>query len=116
MYEVSSFYNHMSFDATQIDNLPLIYEEKSNFYNNPQGCLATLNSFIDRIKEKSDFRAFISTYEQEVRRQGAIINKKIEKKEEVILAGTLVGIKDLFSYKDHTLGASSKFCKDLYLK
>ncbi len=106
--KVNYFRTPMSFDITQPEKFPSFTEEKSNFYNNPQGCLPTLNSFIDRVEDKKDLRAFIRTYEQEARNKGTIINKKIVKKEEGSLAGMVVGIKDLFCYKDHPLGASSK--------
>ncbi|HCR53667.1 MAG TPA: Asp-tRNA(Asn)/Glu-tRNA(Gln) amidotransferase GatCAB subunit A, partial [Cytophagales bacterium] len=51
---------------------------------------------------------FLSVYEKEALEKAAEIDEKIKRGTAGKLAGLVVGLKDVFSYKDHPLQASSK--------
>lgn len=60
------------------------------------------------IKNKSHLNAFLSVYEEEALVRAAAIDRKIKERKAGKLAGLVVGLKDVLSYKDHPLQASSK--------
>lgn len=80
------------------------YSETKSSYNIEE----TLSICLENIKLGSELNAFINVYEEEAKKQASIITKKIKDKKQGSLAGMIVGLKDLFCYKDHQVTASSK--------
>lgn len=56
--------------------------------------------------------AFLSVFTEEALAQSDAVDEKIAKGEAGSLAGLIVGIKDVFAYKDHPLTCSSAILKD----
>ncbi|MEQ8905570.1 Asp-tRNA(Asn)/Glu-tRNA(Gln) amidotransferase subunit GatA [Ekhidna sp.] len=72
----------------------------------------TVSSLVDyhlkQIKEKNGrLNAFLSVYEDEAINQSKIVDSKIQNKSAGKLAGMVIGIKDVFAYKDHPLQCAS---------
>lgn len=59
------------------------------------------------IKHKSHLNAFLGVYEEDALVRAAAIDQKIKEGRAGKLAGLVVGLKDVLSYKDHPLQASS---------
>lgn len=68
-----------------------------------------VEGYLHKIKEKANLNAFLEVYEEEALEKANSIDNRIANNETVgKLAGLVVGIKDLISYKDHTLTCGSK--------
>ena len=63
---------------------------------------------LQQIKENSHLNAFLSVYDGEALRLADITDQKIRSGKAGKLAGLIVGIKDVLSFKDHPLQGSSK--------
>ena len=70
-----------------------------------------LTTFLDKIKEGVDLNAFVRVYEEEARERVEELIKSLAQGEVKPLMGMMVGIKDLFCYKDHPVQASSAILK-----
>lgn len=71
-------------------------------------CHDLVRHYISNIKQKAHLNVFLSVYEDEALSQATTIDKKIKTGTAGKLAGLVVGLKDVLSYKDHPLQASSK--------
>ena len=71
-------------------------------------CREVVHSFLSNIEAQKSLNAFVRTYREEVLSQVDLLTKKIERREAGELAGLVVGVKDMFCYKNHPLQASSK--------
>lgn len=60
------------------------------------------------IDQKKHLNVFLSVYAEEAREQARQVDSKIKNGTAGKLAGLVVGIKDVLSYKDHPVQASSK--------
>ncbi len=80
-------------------------EEKLN-------CTDAVNHYLEKIKANT-LNAFVEVYDEEAMERARFLDKK-RKSGEVIgkLHGVIITIKDVISYKDHRLTASSKILKD----
>ena len=74
-------------------------------------CLARVNTFIHNIEARADLNAYLHTYGESAKKQAQTIREKIANGQGGILAGKVIGLKDLFCYKDHPLSASSNILK-----
>jgi aspartyl-tRNA(Asn)/glutamyl-tRNA(Gln) amidotransferase subunit A len=63
---------------------------------------------LSKIKEKKHLNAFLEVYETEALSHASEIDQKIKSGKAGKLAGLVVGLKDVLSYKDHALQAGSK--------
>lgn len=63
---------------------------------------------MSNIEKKKHLNVFLSVYEHEARKRALEIDHKIKHGSAGKLAGLVVGIKDVLSYKDHPVQASSK--------
>ena len=75
-------------------------------------CSSLVDVYLRRIEEGKALNIFIDVYEEEARRQAALIDEKIQKGTAGRLAGLVIGIKDVLCHQDHTLTASSGILKD----
>lgn len=72
-------------------------------------CVERVQHHLSIIKKKAHLNVFLSVYEEEALGQAHQIDLKIKKNGVAgKLAGMVVGLKDVFSYKGHPLQAGSK--------
>lgn len=78
-------------------------------YNNFDFFDRNLDAALSNIRNYNDrFNAFCRVYDKDIKFNSLSIKDKILKKKQCKLAGMLVGIKDLFCYKNHPVQAASK--------
>ena len=71
-------------------------------------CKALVRQHLDIIHTHAHLNAFLSVYEEEALARAEQIDQKIKSSTAGKLAGLVVGIKDVLSYKDHPLQAGSR--------
>lgn len=71
-------------------------------------CEDLVRHHLSIIKHHAHLNAFLSVYETDALAQAATIDQKISSGSAGKLAGLIVGLKDVLSYKDHPLQASSE--------
>lgn len=71
-------------------------------------CEDLVRHHLSVIKQHAHLNAFLSVYEADALAQAAVINQKISSGNAGKLAGLIVGLKDVLSYKDHPLQAGSR--------
>lgn len=81
---------------------------QANIANGGLSCVSLVQGYIQNIKKNSNLNAFIEVFEDESIARAALIDKKFKEGSAGKLAGLVVGIKDLISYADHKVSASSK--------
>lgn len=70
--------------------------------------LSVVKQCLESIQKQEHLNAFVNVYGDEAQQRAIEIDEKIKKGTAGKLAGLIVGIKDIISYKDHPLQASSK--------
>ncbi len=83
-------------------------EIQSNLRTGKISCVDRVLFHLSNIQQKSNLNAFLSVYKEEALAQAAEIDKKIRIGQAGKLAGMVIGLKDVLSYKDHPLQAGSK--------
>lgn len=73
----------------------------------PDKCKEIVQHFLQNIVEKKALNTFVRTYDEEALAQAEATSQKIQQGTSGSLAGLVVGLKDMFCYKDHPLQASS---------
>lgn len=81
---------------------------RHDLLNNQTSCVDQVRNQLSVIHAKSHLNVFLSVYEKEALERAAEIDLKIRAGKAGKLAGMVVGLKDVISYKDHPLQASSK--------
>jgi aspartyl-tRNA(Asn)/glutamyl-tRNA(Gln) amidotransferase subunit A len=76
--------------------------------NGSISCTDRVKSFLANIEEKKHLNVFLSVYASEAIERASQIDSKIKSGTAGKLAGLVVGLKDVLSYKGHPLRASSK--------
>ena len=71
-------------------------------------CSSRVVFHLSKIKEKQHLNAFLEVYEAEALSRALEIDQKIKSGKAGKLAGLVVGLKDVLSYKGHALQAGSK--------
>jgi aspartyl-tRNA(Asn)/glutamyl-tRNA(Gln) amidotransferase subunit A len=71
-------------------------------------CNDLVQHHLGNIKSKAHLNAFLSVYEQEALDRAAEVDQKIKQGSAGKLAGLVVALKDVLSYAQHPLQASSK--------
>ena len=72
-------------------------------------CYKIVNFFINNIKKKSYYNAFVNTYFEEALLKSTELDKKLSSNISIgSLFGMVIGLKDLICYKHHPVQASSK--------
>ena len=77
-------------------------------------CKGLVSYYLDNIRQKSHLNAFLEVYEEDALNQAEKIDEKFKSGTQGRLAGMVVGIKDVFCYKDHPLQCSSKILDGFY--
>jgi aspartyl-tRNA(Asn)/glutamyl-tRNA(Gln) amidotransferase subunit A len=70
-------------------------------------CQEIVTHHLSNIRQKAHLNAFLSVYDDEALAQAIEIDKKFKRGEAGKLAGLVVGLKDVFAFKDHPLQAGS---------
>lgn len=71
-------------------------------------CVDIVNHHLNNIRKYSHLNAFLNVYDDEALILANKIDEKIKAGTQGMLAGLVIGIKDVICYKDHPLQASSK--------
>jgi aspartyl-tRNA(Asn)/glutamyl-tRNA(Gln) amidotransferase subunit A len=71
-------------------------------------CVDRVNQFLIDIEKKKHLNVYLSVYGHEALDRAREVDKKIKTRTAGKLAGLVIGIKDVLSYKNHPLQASSK--------
>ena len=83
-------------------------EIQSRLRSGETSCVNQVQFHLSKIREFIHLNAFLSVYEEEALTRAGEIDKKIKNGTAGKLAGLVVGLKDVLSYKDHPLQAGSK--------
>ena len=87
-------------------------EIQSSLRTGKISCVDRVQFHLSNIQEKSHLNAFLSVYKDEALARAAEIDKKIKIGKAGKLAGMVIGLKDVISYKDHPLQAGSKILQN----
>jgi aspartyl-tRNA(Asn)/glutamyl-tRNA(Gln) amidotransferase subunit A len=87
--------------STITEKIQLISERKLSLVEN-------VEYFLNNINKKKHLNAFNFVFDNEALNQAKLIEKKIHSGNYGKLAGAVIAIKDVLSYKDHPLTCSSK--------
>jgi aspartyl-tRNA(Asn)/glutamyl-tRNA(Gln) amidotransferase subunit A len=71
-------------------------------------CTSRVTFHLSKIKDKKHLNAFLEVYEAEALSRASEIDHKLKSGKAGKLAGLVVGLKDVLSYKGHALQAGSK--------
>ncbi|PWJ59624.1 aspartyl-tRNA(Asn)/glutamyl-tRNA(Gln) amidotransferase subunit A [Dyadobacter jejuensis] len=71
-------------------------------------CVELVNHYLDRIEAHSHLNAFVEVYQQEAKETALLVDAKIKAGTAGKLAGMVVGIKDVLSWKGHAVQAGSQ--------
>lgn len=71
-------------------------------------CLAAINHYLDKIRSARHLNAFIEVFEEEALQRASLLDTQWQNGQRFPLHGMVIGIKDVLSFKDHRLTASSK--------
>ncbi len=77
-------------------------------------CVNIVNYYLQNIKNKAHLNAFLEVFESDALKQAEEIDIKLKKGTAGMLAGMVVGIKDVLCYKDHRVQASSKILEGFH--
>ena len=83
-------------------------EIQSSLRTGEISCVDRVLYHVSKIREQANLNAFLDVYEDEALARATAIDKKIKDGTAGKLAGMVVGLKDVLSYKDHPLQAGSK--------
>ena len=81
--------------------------------DHPNGCNIAVRYYLSRIEENKDLNAFLEVYAEEALRRAASLDEK--RKAGGLLGklhGVVIALKDVISYKGHTLSAGSKILQN----
>lgn len=81
---------------------------RHNLYAGLDTCINRVAYHLSQIKNKQHLNAFLEVYEEEALACAAIVDQKIKNGIAGKLAGLVVGLKDVLSYRNHPLQAGSK--------
>lgn len=79
-----------------------------NLYNGTLTCVDRVNQFLKTIESKRHLNVYLSVYPEEALARAREVDRKIKSNQAGKLAGLVVGLKDVLSYQEHPLQASSR--------
>jgi len=95
-----------------LNTFPRFSEFQTSLFQNKTSCTDRVRHHLSFIKKKAHLNVFLSVYENEALTKAAEVDAKIKNGTAGKLAGLVVGLKDVLSYKDHPLQAGSKILSD----
>lgn len=81
---------------------------QQSLLNRKTSCVDRVRHHLSIIHDKSHLNVFLSVYEKEALKKAEEVDQKIKNGNAGKLAGLVIGLKDVLSYKNHPLQASSK--------
>ncbi len=82
---------------------------QSDLLNGKTSSVEVLKSYLSQIENKKDLNAYVEVFFETAMQQAEAIDEKLNSKKTLgKLFGVVVALKDVISYKDHQLTASSK--------
>lgn len=85
-----------------------LYEIQSDLARGIVSCVSLVQSYLNNIDKHQHLNAFLEVYTEEALQRAHAIDAKIATGEAGPLHGLVIGLKDVISYKGHTISASSK--------
>ena len=80
---------------------------------NTNGCVATVNNYLNIIKQKQHLNAFLEVFETDALQQAMLLDEKRKQGKPLgKLHGVIVAIKDVLCYKGHKVSAASKILEN----
>nr|WP_234737172.1 Asp-tRNA(Asn)/Glu-tRNA(Gln) amidotransferase subunit GatA [Tellurirhabdus bombi] len=70
-------------------------------------CRQLVDYYLDRIQQNQHLNAFVAVYADEARQRAEAVDQRLKEGKAGRLAGMVLGIKDVLSYKDHGVQAGS---------
>ena len=85
---------------------------QARLFNNEFTCEELVRFYLNEIKTKDNYNAFIETFDDSSYEQARIVDRDILNNKKKRLSGLIIGIKDNICYKNHVVTASSLILKD----
>ena len=85
---------------------------QARLFNNEFTCEELVRFYLNEIKTKDNYNAFIETFDDSSYEQARIVDTDILNNKKKRLSGLIIGIKDNICYKNHVVTASSLILKD----
>lgn len=85
-----------------------LFHLQEDLANGQVTCKQLVAHYLEQIKAKQHLNAFLEVFEVDAMAQAEAIDDKIKTGTAGKLHGLVIGIKDVISYKDHKVSASSK--------
>ena len=85
---------------------------QARLFNNEFTCEELVRFYLNEIKTKDNYNAFIETFDDSSYEQARIVDNDILNNKKKRLSGLIIGIKDNICYKNHVVTASSLILKD----
>jgi aspartyl-tRNA(Asn)/glutamyl-tRNA(Gln) amidotransferase subunit A len=81
--------------------------------DNPNGCTMAVNHYLSEIKKNKHLNSFLEVFSEEALQQAKFLDEKRKSGEKPgKLHGVIISLKDVISYKNHTLSAASKILEN----
>ena len=85
---------------------------QARLFNNEFTCEELVKFYLNEIKTKDNYNAFIETFDDSSYEQARVVDRDILNNKKKRLSGLIIGIKDNICYKNHVVTASSLILKD----
>ena len=85
---------------------------QARLFNNEFTCEDLVKFYLNEIKTKDNYNAFIETFDDSSYEQARVVDRDILNNKKKRLSGLIIGIKDNICYKNHVVTASSLILKD----
>ena len=85
---------------------------QARLFNNEFTCKELVRFYLNEIKTKDNYNAFIETFDDSSYEQARLVDSDILNNKKKKLSGLIIGIKDNICYKNHVVTASSLILKD----
>ena len=85
---------------------------QARLFNNEFTCEELVRFYLNEIKTKDNYNAFIETFDDSSYEQARLVDSDILNDKKKRLSGLIIGIKDNICYKNHVVTASSLILKD----
>ncbi|WP_221394368.1 Asp-tRNA(Asn)/Glu-tRNA(Gln) amidotransferase subunit GatA [Dyadobacter sp. NIV53] len=85
-----------------------LIEIQNDLHKGSLTCVQLVNHYLERIASNAHLNAFVDVYTDEAKQSAILIDEKINDGTAGRLAGLIIGLKDVLSYKGHALQAGSQ--------
>jgi aspartyl-tRNA(Asn)/glutamyl-tRNA(Gln) amidotransferase subunit A len=85
---------------------------REKLFSGSVSCIDTVKHYLNIISQKSYLNAFITVFDEEALQRAELIDEKIRNGSAGRLAGMVISVKDVLSYKAHRMTCGSKILAD----